>query len=284
MTRSRHALRTAGAVLLASGMGFALLGAGAATAAPAAPTDSDSGWARVAHLSPDTALVDVQLTALAGGQVIFELAGVGYGAVSEYQQLPAGTYVVSMVPNGAPEGTPPVISESIDVQADRPMTVAALGTNAELETRVYRDDLTLPAPGEARIRVVQASTTADSVDIRTRSGVAVAEGAAFASATDYANVPAGPVELQLSAGGRSSTATLTLPEATVHTLFVLDNADGGLTVTPVFDSAAVGAVPKGGVQTGGGGMRSDRPLVGEDAVVGMLSGAATLGDSARFGR
>ena len=260
MVAQKRIRTSIGAAVLAGALSITLSGAGAASAAPtataAAPAaDAPTGWVRVAHLSPDTKSVDVQLTALAGGDVVFELDKVGYGAVSDYQQLPEGTYVVSMVPNGSAEGTAPIISESIEVTANEPMTVAALGTNENLETKVFSDDLTNPAPGESRVRVVQASTTADSVDITTTTGLSIAEEVAFGTVTGYATVPAGPWNLELTATGDSSAASVNLPTGTVNTLFVLDNADGGLTIKAVLDSAAVGEVPEGGVQTGGGAMQ-----------------------------
>ncbi len=112
----------------------------------------------MAHLSTDTKSVDVQLTALAGGAVVYELDDVAYGAVSPYIPLADGTYVVSMVPSDAADGTQPVVQQSIDIAEGEPLTVAAYGRNADLTTTVFEDDLSAPAEGEARVRVVQAST------------------------------------------------------------------------------------------------------------------------------
>ena len=94
------------ALAVAAVSALAALGAAPASAAEAPPA---TGWVRVAHLSPDTKSVDVTLTALGGGGAAFELDGVAYGAVSPYWTLQPGTYVVSMVPSDAPEGTAPVI-------------------------------------------------------------------------------------------------------------------------------------------------------------------------------
>lgn len=245
MLRSRL-VRTALALAAAAGLALA-------AAAPAAAADAPAeGWVRVAHLSPDTKSVDVRLTALAGGGTVFELAGVGYGAVSDYWTLAPGTYVVSMVPAGAPANTTPVISQSVDVQAGKPLTVAALGKNAALSTTVFTDDLTAPADGQARIRVIQASTTAASVDVATDTGVAIATDATAGSATAYTSVPAGPWNLALTAPTTSSAASVDLAAGSVASLFVLDDASGGLVVKSVLDSAGVGPLPTGGIQTGGG--------------------------------
>jgi hypothetical protein len=252
--RTRHALRAAAAAVLAGGL--ALAGGTAARAdvagAPTAPEPTATdGWARVAHLSPDTKAVDVELTALAGGAVLYELEDVAYGQVSDYLTLPAGTYVVSMVPSDAPEGTDPAIEQSLTVAPGEPVTVAAYGRNADLRTAVYQDDLTNPADGESRIRVVQASTVADSVDVTTSTGTVVTEDATTGAATGYATVPAGTWTLELG-GDASGSAQVDLAGGTVSTLLVLDTADRAQTVAVVLDAAAPGATPADGVDTGGG--------------------------------
>ncbi|MDY0911952.1 DUF4397 domain-containing protein [Rathayibacter festucae] len=263
------------ALALAAVSALAALGAAPASAAEAPPA---TGWVRVAHLSPDTKSVDVTLTALGGGGAAFELDDVAYGAVSAYWTLQPGTYVVSMVPSDAPEGTAPVIEQSVDVSAGTPLTVAALGRNAVLRTTVFTDDLTPPADGQARVRVVQASTTASQVDVATTTGTLLATGAAQGTATGYTSVPAGPWSLDLSAGAVTAKADLDLAPGSVASLFVLDDASNGLVVSPVLDSAAIGDLPTGGIQTGGGATAvhvastdsaAAAPLV--DGLLGVLS-------------
>lgn len=276
--RTRHALRAAAAAVLAGGL--ALAGGAAAqadVAAPAAPAETGTdGWARVAHLSPDTKAVDVELTALAGGAVLYELEDVAYGQVSDYLTLPAGTYVVSMVPSDAPEGTDPAIEQSLTVTPGEPMTVAAYGRNAELRTAVYQDDLTNPADGESRIRVVQASTVADSVDVTTSTGTVVTEGATTGAATGYATVPAGTWTLELG-GDATGSAQVDLAGGTVSTLLVLDTAEQAQTVAVVLDAAAPGTTPAEGVDTGGGwGAAAGSPAGSPGLPVALTAGAGLL--------
>lgn len=237
------------AVLLAGAVAMttALVGASPASAA------EQDGWLRVGHLSPDTKSVDVQLTALAGGDVVYELDDVAYGQVSDYTELDAGTYVVSMVPAGSKDGTEPVISASVDVEAGQPSTVAAYGTYDDLQTAVFADDLSSPDSGEARIRLVQAATVADTVDVSTSEGTEIVNDAKYGTATDYASVDAGSWTLELEGDGVDGSTDVDLENGSVNTLFVLDNSDGGLSVVPVVDSASSGDMPKKGVQTGGGG-------------------------------
>ncbi|WFR68442.1 DUF4397 domain-containing protein [Curtobacterium flaccumfaciens] len=93
--------------LVAAAVGLAPQAATAAApaAAPATST-SNEGWLRVGHLSPDTKGVDVELSSLSGGKKVFELDDVTYGQVSPYQELPVGTYVLSMRAADAPTRRP----------------------------------------------------------------------------------------------------------------------------------------------------------------------------------
>ncbi|ROS59543.1 uncharacterized protein DUF4397 [Frigoribacterium sp. PhB160] len=219
--------------------------------APAHAAEGD-GWVRVGHLSPDTKAVDVTLTALSGGQVVMDLDDVTYGQVSPYQALPSGTYIVSMTAADATTNMAPVISANVNVESGQPVTVVAYGQSDQLRTQVFKDDLTAPAAGQAKIRLVQAATVTKTVDVATSTGTTIADGATFGSATGYASVAAGPWDLELTGDSVDGSAKVDLAAGSISTLFVLDNSTGGLTVVPVVDSAATAQTPVGGVQTGGG--------------------------------
>jgi len=241
----------------------ALLGAAAfaAPAANAATTETgETGWVRVAHLSPDTKSVDVRISAVAGGDSLFELNDVSYGAVSDYIDMDEGTYTIAMVPAGSSAETEPVISTSVAVEAGASVTVAAYGPTDDLDIRTFQDDLTSPTDGSSRVRLIQASTTTPTVDVSTSTGRAIARDAKTGSATNYAEVPAGEWQLELTGEDVTGTADLDLANGSVSTLFVLDTADGDLTIKSVLDSAAVGQVPVGGVETGGGALAPDFPM------------------------
>jgi hypothetical protein len=230
----------------------------AATSAPvAAPTATGSvGWLRIAHLSPDTKSVDVRITALMGGASVYDLDSVKYGAVSSYKAMPNGVYTIAMVPAGSKSSAKPMLSASVSVIAGKASTVAAYGLNKKLKLKVFTDDLSSPAAGRARIRLIQASTTTPSIDVTTATGISIAKNAKSGTATGYAEVASGPWFLTLTGKNVESIAPVTLANGSVTTLFALDTTRGGLAVRSVIDSAAVGAVPVGGVQTGGGFLAS----------------------------
>lgn len=257
---SRGRLVAAGVALAVAVAGFVGVSAGSASAegteAPQLPVASATdGWMRVAHLSPDTKAVNVTLTSVMGGQKIVELDDVAYGSVSPYIHVPSGTYIVAMTPwktSGSGSTAKPMVSASVEIVTGKTITIAAFGKNKKLKAKVFQDDLTSPAAGGARIRLIQASTTTKSVNVKTSSGILIASKAQAGQATSYATVPAGPWTLDVSAKKVSDSSEVQLAQGTVSTLFVLDNAAGGLTVKTVLDSAGVGQDPVGGVQTGGG--------------------------------
>jgi hypothetical protein len=238
---------------------------------PASAAAGD-GWVRLAHLSPDTKAVNITLSSLSGDVTLFKLKNVGYGAVSNYVRLPQGTYALAMVPasNTDPNATP-IVSGSVQVSAGKAETVAALGLNKDLKTKVISDDLNQSTGGDAAVRVVQASVKHDTVSVSAGSKD-VASDVSFGDVSSYAKIPAGSTTLALKAGSVSDTAAQTFPAGTIHTVFVLDKADGGLTVAAALDSSATAATPIGSVDTGGGA------LAGGDGVpAGALAGAAAAG-------
>ncbi|MHA7239354.1 DUF4397 domain-containing protein [Arthrobacter sp. TMS1-12-1] len=236
-------------VALVTGLVVTVVGAGRSEAADQAP--AADGWARVAHLSPDTGSFDATLTAVAGGQAPIDLEDLAYGDVSDYLRLPAGAYAVDLTPGDSTDDAVTELNQLITVEEGRPLTLAVLGANEDLTAKVIRDDLTPPAEGQARVRVLQASTLTETVDIKTDSGTkTLTAGTKSREVTGYATVEAGLWDLQVFGGSLSSTEEVDLVAGTINTLLVLDNASGGLTVKAVADVGAVGDTPVGGTNTG----------------------------------
>lgn len=253
----------------------------AVPAAPAAAATRD-GWVRLAHLSPDTAAVNITLSSLSGDVTLFRLQNVGYGAVSKYMRLPQGTYALAMVPAGQndPNATP-VVSGSVEIAAGTAETVAAIGKNDDLTTKVFTDDLDEVSGGDARVRIVQASVTHSSVDA-TAGSTTVATGAAFGDASKYATVPAGSTSIALTAGSDVETVSQRFAAGSAHTLFVIDDSKGNLTISPALDSAAATETPVGSLAAGGGGLAGgDSQLAMLLAIGAALGGFGLLGAMAR---
>ena len=257
---------------------FAALAAVAAAAAlallpmNAASAATSTGWLRLGHLSPDTKAVDVTLTNLSGGTVLYKLSKVAYGDVSPYMKLAAGTYTVSMVPAGMPAGSTPVLKGAISVSAGKAATMIAVGLNKQLTTRLFTDDLA-DAGTSAKVRIVQASVKHPTVTVKSGS-TTITDGAKFGTVSSYRTLKAGSSTLTLTSGSSENTAKVSLGAGTVHTLFVLDDAQGDLRVTPTLDSAAVTVPPVGAVETGGGA------LAARDAAALQTAGSAAAATAA----
>lgn len=266
-TTTRGPLIGLGTVVAATG----LILTGAATTATA--DTAEQGWVRLAHLSPDTPEVDVQLTGVDSADG-FELEDVAYGDVSAYSRLPAGAYAVAMVPAGAPVGTDPVISQVIEISGNQAYTAAAVGLNEDLSARLITDDLTSPGNDQARVRLIQASISSPTVDVATDTGTSIAEGVEFGTATEYTEVDAGRWTLEVDGDSQSGTVQVDLPPASVNSLFVIDR-DGEITISAIEDSSGAQEMPTGGVATGEGGLYyAEQARVRLLAVLGL--GAALL--------
>lgn len=236
-----------------------LLGALAASAGlllsmPAiAGAQQPDAYLRLAHLSPDTPNVDVYVDSAADPARSIVVPGVGYGAVSPYQTLPAGSYVISMRGAGAPADSPAVISTSIEARPGGAYTVAGTGMSAALGLSVLDDKLEAPAAGKASVRVINGAASAPTVDVGPANGPAWQGGVKFADDTAYVDVPLGTWNLKVSAAGRP---TVTLPcelkANSAYSVLLVDRG-GSLKAELLTDSAGSKVVPSGGVNAGYGG-------------------------------
>ena len=127
-------------------------------------------------------------------------AGVGYGAVSQYQPLPPDSYVISMRPAGADAATPPVISATVDARSGAAYTVAGTGKSADLGLSVLNDKLDIPPTGKASVRVINAALSVPSADVGPVNGPVWAKGVQFGTETDYVDCPLGKWDLAVSSG------------------------------------------------------------------------------------
>ena len=255
-TITLRSLIGAAALVAVVTIGASVTPAMAATPKAAPAATGPAGWLRIAHLSPDTKSVDVRVTALSGGASVYELDSVKYGAVSSYKSMPVGVYTIAMVPAGSEPTAHPMLSASVSVVDGKASTVAAYGPNKKLKLKVFTDDLSAPAAGKARIRLIQASTKVPTIDVMSAVGISIAQNARAGTATGYAEVAPGRWDLTVTGKNVKSLNAITLADGSVTTLLVLDTTGGSLAVRPIVDSATVGTVPVGGVQTGGGFLAS----------------------------
>ena len=248
----RDAIRN---LLMLLGVSALLLGIPAATAYASSAT-TGTGWIRLAHLSPNTPAVDVYLYSFGNSNAMIVLHHVAYGTVSPYESVPAGDYSVAMRAAGASATSQPVLSTSVTIAAGHAYTVAGMGPESGLRLQVLEDQLTT-APGQAEVRVIQASLKQQVVTVTLGSTV-LASGLKFASVSDYQPVSPGTQSVTVSSSGGDTHSSVTLAAGTVHTLVILDGATG-LEVVNLEDASGSGKPPLGGVSTGFGGTAPHGP-------------------------
>jgi Domain of unknown function (DUF4397) len=262
--------RSARAWGLAAGVSLGILSAVlAALFLAAAPAGAQAtANIRLAHLSPDTPEMDVYVVGFDGSEAK-ALDGLGYGEVSDYAPLEAGEYTFLLRPAGAPADSDPAVTASATLDAGAAYTFAAMGPNADLQQALLVDDLAAPPAGQAKVRLIQASSTAAEVTVRIDGGPLLAENVPFAEATGYAPVTAGQWTVTAtSSTGATVSRSLPLDAGTVNSLVVLEGTGGEpFDITRVVDGTGVDATgaargdglgqataaPLGGVDTGGGG-------------------------------
>ena len=182
-TVRRTATAAVAALVVLSFVGIGAVGAGA--------SDSEAAQVRVAHLSPDAPAVDV----LVDGEAVLE--DVEFGTVSEYLQLPADEYQITIQTS---EDEAVVFEGEVAVEAGTMYTIAAVGevTEETFEPAIYVDDFDVPSEDNASVRLVHASPDAPAVDVTVaESGAVLYDNVTFSNATDYATVPAGDYTLEV---------------------------------------------------------------------------------------
>jgi len=254
--RFRSTATRAMAPIVISVLGLGTLASGvavaSATAASAAMTHhSDTGWIRLAHLSPNTPPVDVYLYSFGNSHAMIMIPHVAYGTVSPYEKVKAGEYTVAMRGAGAAPSSQPVLSTSVQITPGGAFTVAGMGLAKGLRLQILRDQLTTP-PGRSLVRVIQASLRYQKITVMANHRT-LARGLIFAHVTNYVSTPPGSFNVHVAGMGGKGAAVITLAPGTIHTLVVLDTSGHGLRIDNLVDAAGSSVDPVGGAATGFGG-------------------------------
>ena len=264
--RFRSTATRALAPVMMSVLGLGTLASGVALASvPAASAatahhHSNTGWIRLAHLSPNTPPVDVYLYSFGNSHAMIVLHHVAYGTVSPYEKVAAGEYTVAMRLNGASPSSQPVLSTSVQIAAGGAYTVAGMGPAKGLRLQVLNDRLTTPR-GRSLVRVIQASLRYQKITVMANHRT-LAKSLDFAHVTNYVSTPPGSFDVHFAGMGAKGSANISLTAGTIHTLVVLDSANKGLEIANLEDSAGSAVLPQGGANTGLGGTAPRRHLPG----------------------
>jgi len=211
--------------------------------APSFAQDCAAGASlRILNLSPDAGAVDV----LVGGQVV--ATNVAVSAASGFVPVSTGTIQVQINKTG----TTTAVVGPVDVTttAGGRVTIVTVTQTAGgggqqpkpavIGTQVFQDDLTPPAAGQARVRVIQGSADAGAVDILAGT-TTIVSNLAFGASSAFVDVPAGTaVPIAVNTTGTTTTVVgptnVDLVAGRTYTIFI-SGTTGNLTAIPIVDRA-----------------------------------------------
>lgn len=210
----------------------------ASTALVACDDDSTAPVAqarvRVVHASPNAPNVDV----LVDNATV--LTNVAYRAASGFLEVDAGTRRLRVNATGT---TTTVIDANVPLVNGGAYTVLATGLLAGIQPVVAEDNLTDPAAGQVKLRVIHAAPAAAGVDVYAtavgadiNTATPVLTNVGFRAVSNYLTVPAGTYQIRVTPTGTKTVAidaTLTLGAGQIRTVVATDAPGGGAPLAPV---------------------------------------------------
>ncbi len=278
---SRHRRTAVAAAVLTATLTALLVMPAALSSAPQAAAAAGT-YLRLAQLidvMPDTELI---VSSVADPRSSVTIAGVGYGSVSAYRRIEPGDYVVALRPKGS--GKPPLVSTTLNAMVGKSYTLGAVGDKKSSGLKIFTDDLTLPAAGRAKVRVIDAAPPAPVLDVRGPGGTPFALGLACGAASAYREVPAGSVVLAAGAPGAPATDLPVTVAANQVVSVVLISRGTAISSRVQVDAQGPTAVPPGPVDAGYGGTVGERPGAAAGAAALAVLAAAATGLAVRLGR
>jgi hypothetical protein len=212
----------------------------------------DQALVRVAHFAPGLLKGDVYVIYVNGR---LQLKGVPFKTVSDYLKVEPGKFKVEVREAGEPASSTPVIAATVGLEAGKAYTVAVFGQLTDVKAALLTDDMSRPANGRSKVRLIQAIPGEAAVDL-VSGGDELISNARFPSASDYREVPAGTVDLEVRKAGSDQVLArarnLNLPSGSISSLVAVGGIGEKLELLDIRDAAAAVSAA-GGVATGAGG-------------------------------
>jgi hypothetical protein len=234
---------------------------------------------RLAHFVPELPKGDIYVVYLNGR---LQFKGVPFKTVSDYLKVKPGQYRIEVRAAGEPAASPAALSVTVKLQSGRAYTAAVFGQLTSLKAVLLNDDLSRPGSGGSKVRLIQAIPGDQAVDLAA-GGDVLFSGARFPSASDYQEVPAGRVEVEVRKSGSTDLLVparqVNLKAGSTSSLILVGSIGEQLELLDVPDSAASAVAPASGVATGAGGTApSGIPslVVPAALVAALLAGAGFM--------
>jgi hypothetical protein len=155
---------------------------------------------------------------------------------------------VTQTPGATPGAGMAIVSGSVNLAGGQAYSLVAVGQPGNVETLSLTDDISAPPAGKAKVRFVHASPDTPAVDV-TVAGTAIRlfSNVGYKSASDYAVVDAGTVNLEVSPTG-TANVMLTVPNVTlssgaVYTIYAVGLSSGQPALQPLLTVESVGGLP-----------------------------------------
>jgi hypothetical protein len=207
---------------------------------------------RVAHFAPGLLKGDVYVVYVDGR---LQLKGVPFKTVSDYLKVKPGKFKVEVREAGEPASSAPVIAATVDLKAGKAYTVAVFGQLTSVKAALLTDDMSRPGNRKSKVRLIQAIPGEDAVDLAAGGDVLISN-ARFPSASEYQEVPAGSVDLEVRKAGSSEVLAkannVKLSSGSISSLVAVGGIGEKLELLDISDAAAAVSAA-GGVATGAGG-------------------------------
>jgi hypothetical protein len=201
---------------------ISLIGLTTDAAAPRFELTDTRAQLRAFHASPDAPNVDILVdNAIAASNV-------PYGTAVGFVGVPSGARNVKVNAAGT---AATVIDVTPTLAAGKAYTAYAVGFLAGIAPLLVEDNLSAPAAGNAKIRVIHASPDAPNVDILANDSRVLAN-VPFKAASDYLVVPAGAYIFKVNVAGTATTATqasVTLAAGRVYTAIAVGSVSATAT-------------------------------------------------------
>lgn len=199
------------------------------------------GRMRFVNAVPDPTKVPVNIL-VAGLPFAVNVAYGGFapGAANPYFPVLQGMQTIAV--RRTADTSVRVLDLTLDVIGGADYTVLAIGPTATVTGLVLRDDNAVPAAGQVRLRLVNASPSAPSVDVYvTAPAASIAAipptfgSLAFQAASGYFALPAASYQVRFTTAGTKTVVRdltiATLAAGAVRTVVLLDAAASGTPLT-----------------------------------------------------
>jgi Domain of unknown function (DUF4397) len=204
---------------------------------------------------------------------LFAMPGVASGTrageqtVSDHLKGKPGKFKVELREAGEPASSPPVIAATVNLEAGKASTVAVFGQLTDVKAALLTDDMSRPANSKSKVGLIQAIPGEAAVDLAGGGDVLISN-ARFPSASNYQEVPAGTVDVEIRKAASNQVLAkannLKLPSGSISSLVAVGGI--GEKVEPLDIRAAAAAVSAtGGVATSAGGLAAATGPVGPGA-------------------